>query len=70
MSRIVNTASISSPSNSNSCNTLSGSSAAFILIALALGTLAQPSGSLVIPPRVGHRRIWRASRRFPAASRV
>jgi hypothetical protein len=61
MSRIANTASISSPSNSNSCNTLSGSSAAFILIALALGTLAQPSGSLAIPPRVGHRRIWRLS---------
>jgi hypothetical protein len=61
MSRADGTATISSPSNSNSCDTLSGGSAAFILIALALGTLAQPPDSLVIPPRVGHRRIWRLS---------
>lgn len=41
--------------------TLSGGSAAFILIALMLGCLSQPAGSLVVSSQFGASRIWRFS---------
>jgi hypothetical protein len=53
--------------NYASCNTLSGGSAAFIIIALVLGTLAQPPGSLLISTAsssTGYWRIWRLSSFF------
>lgn len=59
-----NLTSISDPTNPNSSNTLSGGSAAFIIIALILGTLSQPPGSLIISyrtPDIAHWRIWRLS---------
>lgn len=50
------------PSTSDPCQpTLSGGSAAFIIIALILGTLAQPSGSLILSPDIGSIRLWRLS---------
>jgi hypothetical protein len=49
------------PNSISTCFTLSAGSASFILAALALGTLAQPQGSLVVSPRVGKWRIWRLS---------
>lgn len=42
-----------------STNTLLGGSAAFIQIALLLGVLAQPPGSLVVSPLLGYWRLWR-----------
>ena len=42
-----------------SSNTLCGGSAAFLIIALILGNLAQPSGSLVVAPNFGSWRVWR-----------
>jgi len=53
-----------SPATISTCDTLSAGSAAFILAALALGAVAQPPGSLVVPPHVGHWRIWRLSPLF------
>lgn len=44
-----------------SCNTLFGGSAAFTIIALILGNLAQPPGCLVLPAVLGSYRVWRLS---------
>ena len=40
-------------------NTLSGGSAAFIVITLILGCLAQPPGCLILPSTLGSYRVWR-----------
>jgi hypothetical protein len=52
---------IGDPFDPTLCNNISRGSAAFILVALALGALTQPPGSLLISPSVGHLRIWRLS---------
>lgn len=41
--------------------TLSGGSAAFILVALMLGCLSQPAGSLIVYTQFGAWRLWRLS---------
>jgi hypothetical protein len=47
-----------------SSNTLSGGSAAFLIIALILGNLAQPPGALVVAPNFGSWRVWRLAPLF------